>query len=251
MHHTYRNLSGLSLRLGHAQPVFAGEEAEFPVILASGSGRPYRALGLGFAASPAAWCDVAAGLESIVRLKLPAPRRGRLRPPRICVATLYPLGLLRAWTWLAFEGECLVYPKPLAPPEFPAGGPGSETQRGQRELPGADDYAGLRRHVAGDSLRHVDWKAYARERGLYNKAFVEPTGSLQELDYEAFPGVEAELRLSYLCHLVLKAEREGTRYGLRLPGESIPAGLGAAHRERCLKALALFAGEGHHAGRTG
>jgi uncharacterized protein (DUF58 family) len=39
---------------------------------------------------------------------------------------------------------------------------------------------------------------------------------------------------------VLKAENEGRRYGLRLPGAQIPPGQGDAHRRRCLEALALF-----------
>ena len=106
----------------------------------------------------------------------------------------------------------------------------------------------MERHQPGESLRRVDWKAYARERGMHNKRFIEPNGSLQELDFEAFAGVDTELRLSYLCYLVLKAEGEGMRYALRLPGEAIPSGLGAGHRERCLRALALYGREaGGHA----
>jgi uncharacterized protein (DUF58 family) len=39
---------------------------------------------------------------------------------------------------------------------------------------------------------------------------------------------------------VLKAENEGRRYGLRLPGVAIPPGQGDSQRRRCLEALALF-----------
>ncbi|MBI2380077.1 MAG: DUF58 domain-containing protein [Gammaproteobacteria bacterium] len=248
IHQTYRNLSGLSLRLGHAQPVFVGEAAEFPIILESDSGRDYRSLALGFGGREEAWTDVLPGSASVLRLPLPARRRGYLRPERVYLATYYPLGILRAWSWLAFEGYCLVYPKPLPPPETPGRGAGAESTAGRQEQLGSEDYAGMDRHQPGESLRRVDWKAFARERGMHNKRFIEPNGSLQELDFEAFTGVDTELRLSFLCYLVLKAESEGMRYALRLPGEAIPSGLGAGHRERCLRALALFGKEaGGHA----
>ena len=36
---------------------------------------------------------------------------------------------------------------------------------------GSDDFASLRPYHAGDSLRHVHWKALAREQGLVTKQF--------------------------------------------------------------------------------
>ncbi|NIN81862.1 MAG: DUF58 domain-containing protein, partial [Pseudomonas stutzeri] len=34
-----------------------------------------------------------------------------------------------------------------------------------------DDFAGLREHREGESLRHISWKAYARGKGLLTKTF--------------------------------------------------------------------------------
>jgi uncharacterized protein (DUF58 family) len=51
-----------------------------------------------------------------------------------------------------------------------------------------------------------------------------------------------EERLSRLARWVLLAEEGGLRYGLKLPGVEVPLGDGFAHRERCLKELALFHG---------
>lgn len=250
IHQTYRNLSGLRLRLGHAQPVFVGEEIRYPIILESTSGRRYCALGLGFEGAVQAWTDVEPDTEVVVRVNTVARRRGWHQPTRLYLETHYPLGMMRAWSWIAFDGACLVYPKPIAPPEIPDSGHGEATVQGRRERSGSEDYAGVRRYQPGDSLRQIDWKALARERGLFSKQFVEASGGLQTLDYEAFTGVEPELRLSYLCHLVLRAEDQGLRYALRLPGETLPSGLGAAHQGRCLRALALFGQEpvaGHQA----
>jgi uncharacterized protein (DUF58 family) len=51
---------------------------------------------------------------------------------------------------------------------------------------------------------------------------------------------DTEQRLSLLCHTVLKADQDGLIYGLKLPGSSIAPAKGRAHRNGCLKALALF-----------
>ncbi len=65
-------------------------------------------------------------------------------------------------------------------------------------------------------------------------------GSPQWLDYGSFPGVDQELRLSYLSAQVLEREKSGYPYGLRLPGQVIEPDEGAAHKVRCLRALAVF-----------
>ncbi|MNF17742.1 hypothetical protein D3C80_2214310 [compost metagenome] len=52
------------------------------------------------------------------------------------------------------------------------------------------------------------------------------------------PG-DVETRLSQLCHWVLELSLRQQPFGLRLPGERLPVATGDAHREACLRALAL------------
>ena len=65
-------------------------------------------------------------------------------------------------------------------------------------------------------------------------------GSPHWLDYDAFRGVDRELRLGYLAHQVMERARKNSRFGLNLPGQVIEPDTGAAHANRCLKALAIF-----------
>ena len=58
-----------------------------------------------------------------------------------------------------------------------------------------------------------------------------------DLAHAALPNHEA--RVSRLTAWVLQADRLGLDYGLRLPGTEIAPDTGAAHRRRCLEALAL------------
>jgi uncharacterized protein (DUF58 family) len=54
--------------------------------------------------------------------------------------------------------------------------------------------------------------------------------------------MHTEARLSRLARWVMLAEERGLRYGLKLPGVTVPLGEGFPHRERCLKELALYHG---------
>jgi uncharacterized protein (DUF58 family) len=49
-----------------------------------------------------------------------------------------------------------------------------------------------------------------------------------------------EKKLAILCFHVLHAHHQRRSYGMRLAGQTVPAGNGRAHRDRCLRALALY-----------
>ncbi|HHM04639.1 MAG TPA: DUF58 domain-containing protein, partial [Gammaproteobacteria bacterium] len=181
--------------------------------------------------------QVEGGQAARVVLAVPAPRRGRLPLGRVVVATRYPLGLFRAWSLVEMEAVAIVYPKPSAkaPPLPPA--PRSGGRQTVAEA-GSDDFRGLRNYQDGDSPRHVHWKAWARQEQLLTKQFQRQQAPELWLDWDSLTG-PAETKLSHLCRWLLDAAAAGERYGLRLPGETLPPGQGAAHRHRCLAALAL------------
>jgi uncharacterized protein (DUF58 family) len=112
---------------------------------------------------------------------------------------------------------------------------------------GADDFAGLRQYHSGDSLRHVHWKAAARQQGLLTKQFGGDRSEELWLDWSNLPEINIEQRLSILTRWVLLAEREGKSYGLRLPNQVIEPSRGGPHRHQCLKALAEYEVRTEHA----
>ena len=105
---------------------------------------------------------------------------------------------------------------------------------------GQEDFDGLRGYQPSDSLRTVDWKAYARSNTLYTKQFHGYQSTTRWLRWADVPGADLELRLSHLCYWVLELSREGEPYGLDLPGRTISPALGKSHEEACLVALAEF-----------
>lgn len=235
--HTYANLAGLGLESLRARPVYAGEMAEFELQL-RGSHRDHHAIELQWPGQPEAAASPAAGEVAPLRLFHASQRRGWLRPGRLRVQTRYPLGLVRAWSWLDLDCAALVYPLPLACPRpFAAGAddPGDE----QRWRRGSEDFYGFRPYQQGDNPRHVLWRAYAKGLPLQTKQFVEPHSRSQWLDWDALGG-DREQRLGGLCYWVLELYRRGEPFGLRLPGQTLAPGAGEEHRERALRMLALF-----------
>ncbi len=120
------------------------------------------------------------------------------------------------------------------------GGSLDEEDEGQRATgQGADDYQGLRSYQPGDSKRRLHWKAFSRGQGLLVKDFAALAGRDLWLDFQALGG-DAEERLSRLCYWVLQLDARQQAYGLRLPGCELAPDHGDAHREACLRALALY-----------
>jgi uncharacterized protein (DUF58 family) len=158
------------------------------------------------------------------------------------VETRYPLGLFRAWCVVACNAEVLVYPRPAPPPGLPPASGGSGHQASGRAGEGVDDFLGSREYRPGDSLRHLDWKAWSRERGLLVKEFGGLAGDEAWVDWEAVPG-HAEERISMLARQVIDCARSGVRFGMRIPGTRVPLGRGDAHMHRCLGMLAGYGNE--------
>jgi uncharacterized protein (DUF58 family) len=247
MVHTFRNLRGLSITPGRTAPVHAGDTAHFPLHLLNPGRHARRALAFRFAGSDEVFADLAAGAEAVVTLPYPAHQRGWLTPGRITLATRYPLGLFRAWSYPYPRLTCLVYPRPISRPLPP---PSAAAAGGRiRGDCGDEDFAGLRRRNPSDPTRHIAWKAVARSAEAYPLLVKQFAGSSDEelwLDWQMTAGEgDDETRLSVLTGWVLAADAAQVAYGLVLPGDRLPPALGAAHRDRCLQRLALYGQHAH------
>lgn len=238
IHHTFFHLSGLVLVAGQAKPVFAGQMAAFELVLERSSARTYPLLELAFDGGEP---QLASVFSPVTRLRLHVlmPQRGYQSPPRIRVENRYPLGLLRAWTWVDLDMHVVVYPRPLTAPSPQSDG-GQQREGKAREQAGMDDFHQLRDYQAGDSLRHVAWKNYAKGQPLQTRQYHSIQDEQLWLDWQQFAGMADESRLSRLCFQVLEAHRQGLRYGMRLPGEALPPASGDAQREQALRMLALY-----------
>jgi len=239
MLHTFRNLSGLSIRAGNSRAAFAGEDAEFTVIISRYGDRVYEAIHLGWPDSLHRVADLVEEEETKVRLYVATTSRGLLYPGRLQIQTFYPVGLFRAWSWVDLDMSAVIYPRPIFAGTVPAAlNSINEGELLNRE--GVDDFYGLKEYHPGDALRHLAWKSYARTNELLTKQFAAFVDRRVWLDWEYFVGMDRENRLSRLSFWVVELSKSSDEYGLRLPGVEISPGRGSAHREEVLRTLALF-----------
>lgn len=240
--HAFRNLLHLEIRPGHAEAVFRGDSAQFAIHVHNPRPTPRWALSMKAGGGQPSVFDLGAGETATVLLDRPTTRRGWLALGRITLETRYPLGLVRAWTVLRPQVDCLVLPRPEAsPPPLPPASAGD--RGGMLRRSGDDDFAGLREHHYADSPRHVAWKVAARGGPLLTKQFAGIQGGELCLDWSGLGAMaDDEARLARLAAWALAAHGEGRSYALQLPGSHIACGNGNAHLHAVLRALALHGG---------
>jgi uncharacterized protein (DUF58 family) len=244
MHACHRNLLGLHVTELSAQDSFAGQQAALQLRLSNSAAQPRVALEFGpdGHAQPPAVCTAPANGEIIITLQIATPRRGLMPVGRLRLATSWPFGLFRAWTWLHLADEVTVYPRPEGQRPIPqaAGEHGGGAPRASAE---ADEWATLRAFRDGDSPRQVAWKAYARGAPLLVKEYTASGSTERRLDFAALTGLDTEQRLSQLARWILMCAADGERFGLQLPHSCIELDQGQLHHQRCLRALARFGSE--------
>jgi len=237
--HTRRNLIGLQLTQIRAKPVFAGEPANFNILLKKNGSETW-ALQIALAGENPAVIDVADNTPAAVQVSVRSMKRGLLTPGPLEITTQYPFGLFQARTTLPHSAVCLVFPRPIAGPLTTAPGGAVQGAESGGTGPGADDFVGLKAYQPGDNLGHIAWKSFSRGQGLQVKQFIGETGRSLTIDWYLLSEPHLEKKLSRLCGMVLQAHQSGLQYGLRLPAGTIAPARGDQHLNTCLARLALF-----------
>ncbi len=250
--HARANLRGLSLRLAGARPGVQEAGKLIPVELrATGAMSP---CGLEVHAAGAAASvfveHVPAG--GVVIVELPPPVSATGGALRILVRSLYPLGLFSAELVVETAWVRRVHPQPagdlpLPAPDLTQKGEAVAVSSARGHTSGGDDFAGLREWRAGDSPRHIDWRAAARGGPLMVKAWSSGVQGVVVMDWDALT-LEDAARAAQLARWMEICEEEGRPYELRISGRVIRAGHGPAHLRRCLDALSTQSGPDGGAG---
>lgn len=237
IHHTYAHLSGLKIESIDALDSEVGASAQYRVKIAPTGRRPHRQIRL-------EWADQTQQIDTLAEAQvltfgLPTPQRGRFMPPRLKISTIYPLGILRAWSYLYFELPVWVSPQPIACELVEQGAhAATDDEQSLERMTGQDEFEGLNTFVAGESMARISWAHLARGQGLLSKHFSDPRGQQQLLDYQRMPLVSHELRLSYLAYWVKQFSAQQVAFGLRLPQAELPVGTGEQHLRAALRLLA-------------
>lgn len=236
---TYRNLLYLQVGPAILSPVYAGKSIFIPIQLDNQAYSTRFAVEYHLPGGKPDICDIPANTTTNLQLPLQFARRGYHPLPRFVIATTFPLGIFRAWTHVQLQQSVLVYPQPgndKVLPQLSAGKQQGEKRHGA----GDDDFEGLRNYQVGDSFYRIHWKSAARYHILQTKQYIGSANTQLWISWDDSRHNDLESRISQLTQWVMLAHQSGIAYGFRIPGTEYPLSTGIAHRDKCLKALALY-----------
>lgn len=236
--YTFRNLSGLSIELAESHAGFVGEDIEFNVRVDRAKGNGREGIQVGWPQGLKQWVEIFDTEAAVVRLYVKADARGWLNPGRLLVETYYPLGLLRAWTWVDINARALVYPQPIFQ-DIPNASSGRRDDGELLDPLGSDDFVDIKGYVPGDPIKNIIWRSYARSDEVMVKRYASYVEPRLWFDFHDMQG-DTEEKLSRLTGLALQAKRSEREFGMRLPNQEVAPGTGEAHLESVLRELALY-----------
>jgi uncharacterized protein (DUF58 family) len=251
MLHTYRNLTGLIITSTKPKPVFAGQQAFFPIQIDNRLGierfsiklQQYTKTKKLFRKSEQGTLNtigVKASKQSTCYFSVQSKQRGILKAGRLKISTDFPLGIFTAWSYFEPEHDCLVYPAAHGQKDLPLHTL-TEDDSDYGSESGVDDFSGFRKYRPGDPINSIAWKAFAREQGLLVKQFTGKGSQTLIFNWESVSHIkDIESRLSQLCYWVLLAEQTSIHYGLEIPGIKVNPDHGSLHQAYCLEALARY-----------
>lgn len=151
-------------------------------------------------------------------------QRGAYDLSQLYFYSVYPFGIIRAWSWLYPEQKVWIAPQASSVDihQF-----GFATNRQQQE--GMEDFSHLREFQTGDALNRVAWQYYAKGRGLLVKQFEQQPHSKLHFNYYEMPSSLHEQKLSQLMYLVEQAQQHHLGFSLDLPQQSLVFGQGEQH----------------------
>ncbi len=237
--HTFINMNGIRIRALHPDSCHAGQAIQLPVAISRQAGDSYN-LKVGWRREQlqSTMTQITSSDQRVV-VSLPTNRRGRLKAPRLCVESTFPLGLIRCWTYAQLDFDAVVWPEvvPYNRIKSSASGDQEGLATGNK---GVDDFDGLATYIEGDSMARVAWKQVAAGRGMQTKVFGELVGQSQWLTLESAEASQLELKLGQLTAMALDMNNKGVQFGLRLPLVTIDIGGGDRHLVSVLNALATY-----------
>ena len=242
---TFRNLDGLHISVVSVGQAVAGEPIPLHLRISAGDGNPRPSLRCFVHGGEALATAVDESGSRLVTLPLPSRARGWVAVPAVCIETDFPFGLIRAWTWIRPASRGVATPRPVPPPDVAQGADaGTDLQSRASVTDAANADIRLRPYRVGDSVRRVNWKRFARTGQMTVADWDPPPADPRWIEWEQFPGVDRELRLSHLASLVDDAFQGDRLFGLRIPGSVHEPDTGETHYQRCLRALGTFGDDG-------
>ncbi|OUR97091.1 hypothetical protein A9Q84_12225 [Halobacteriovorax marinus] len=171
---------------------------------------------------------------SIMQLK-----RGVSAFPRLKVQTTYPLGIFKSWKYLDIENSLNTYPRKVILEESETIFSQQDTNMGENSTlnRNLDEFLEHRKFRETDSWKQIDWKAFARGRGLLTKTY---TGNSEESTTFQLLKSYSEKDLQMAAAFLFDGFERNKQTCLMYEEQIISCGEDFDHLQRCLRNLCSY-----------
>jgi uncharacterized protein (DUF58 family) len=170
-------------------------------------------------------------------------KRGWYRFNRITLMTTFPFGLFYSWTYVDCAVQFFVCPESIGELPLPEKRIEDDNVGIDKEL-GFSEFNEHKKHTNGMPYNRVDWKLYAKEKGMYVKNFEREQSSCSffSLEYLSiqFPKLDLEQALGQLATWMKLSNESGGYWVLGLKEYQSYAGTGDLFLKECLIILAKY-----------
>jgi len=245
-------LRGLRIRVRHASEAFASRESLLTVTC-SAEGKRFPSVALSVTPElpgirkPAWFPEIPPGGADTRVVSFRPDRRGPLPSFACVVSTRFPFALFeKSAEVIPSERGLIVYPEPGrregASPRETIGGHAGGKAAGGKE---GTSIRGVRAHIPSDPVRDIHWKVSARlGKWMVKEREVDSVRAVDLLLPVPSPPRKFELLVSRVCALVLRCERDGVPYRLRVGDRVFVDSTEAGRRRKALSVLARVQADG-------
>jgi len=223
-------IKGLTVNV---QPVHEGQPLEYKIDVIDEGRRDH----LDLTANGECVSDVNSEQQQQWILTAKTKKRGLRNASLLRVSSRWPLGLFRSALNLVELPAVVIYPESAVDCA-----PQNSVEGDEAHLHNdADSLMGLKEYQPGDNARRIDWRAMARLEQLQVKLFDGGSGDASVwLDWDDTQDMNYEHRISSLCRWMLDYHKQGTEFGLRLPGFGVAPANSYSHLHQCLYQLSMM-----------
>jgi uncharacterized protein (DUF58 family) len=244
---TYYNFKGLSLKvLPSEHDIFAHSITSIPIYITNTKKRTIRNFLVTTNNGPALFLsDIHINTET--NINIPTGRRGYQKLPLIRISSDYPLGLFHVVSYIKPEQKILVLPKQETCeyllqkiPQQNTAQPTNQEKLISSFAKGKDEISGLKQYRIGDPINLIDWRQYAKGRGLMVKEFSAEQSSPLYLTINSVKSSNTEEQISMLAYAVIDLSHRNIQFGFLYKGISCAPSNTRDHRQKILTSLATI-----------
>ena len=239
--YTNYNLSNISIK-GVKVVNGIAEDAHLKIRLLNSGKRKKFGIKINLGKMKSNLCDLDIKEEKTIELPL-ILARGKYQFNKLTIRTVFPFGIFKSWKNCPVSGECFIYPileKGASLPPLHLLDQNIAKGASLLNSPGSEDFYGHKKHTQGESWRLVDWKAFAKGRGILAKWFVDESNFSFVFNFNQIHLNETEKKLQRISSWITKAYHSGKLYKLIMPEIVIPLGSGEKHFAHCMEVLSSW-----------